>query len=209
MRRLFGVGGLALLLIIALAAIGVASALWSKTLTISGTVYTGDVDAIWTAASSSDRNGARDQNLVDGQVVEVDKDVGRLDCTIDGEDPQILYFTVVNGYPSYYADCEGEWTNTGTIPVVVVDLRVDTECPGVEPTSVPFDGWVDMDLDCDGKFDINFQLTNGLCTQIDPGETEANSIKVHVKQDAPQGQELRFTAEIQVNQWNESSPPCP
>ena len=199
---------LALLLVAALAGLALAYALWSKTVSIGTTVQTGRVHARWIAASSSDRTGALDQNLdPDGNVIEVDKDVGRLACTINRADPEILNFVVHNGYPSYFADCQGEWKNDGTIPVKVVDLRVDTDCGG--PVSIAFDKWVDLDLDCDGKFDVNFQVSNDLCHQVDPGEVEANSIKVHVKQDAPQGRTLQWKAEIQVNQWNESSPPCP
>jgi hypothetical protein len=199
------------LLVVALATLGVAYGLWSEVLVIHSTVNTGTVHALWRTASSSDRTGSLDQNLVDyppGTVVDMTKDVGRLGCTIDAVDPEILNFTVYNGYPSYYADCEGEWINNGTIPVNVVDLRVDTDCPGVDPVSVPFDQWVDLDLNCDGKFDINFQITNHLCSQYEPGEGEANSIKVHVKQGAPQTSALSWRAEIQLNQWNESFPPC-
>jgi len=198
-------------LLLVLAALGIAYGLWSKTLTIAGVLDTGRVHALWTGASSSDRMYALDQNLVNyppGTVVDTDKDVGRLDCTIDRTDPEILHFTVVNGYPSYYADCQGEWTNDGTIPVKVVALRVATPCGG-PPVSIPFDRWVDLDLNCDGKFDINFQVANNLCEQVDPGQISADSIKVHVKQDAPQGVPLTWTTEIQLNQWNESSPPCP
>ena len=204
-------GFLVAALLVVLAALGVAYGLWFKTLTISGSIETGKVHALWTSASSSDRAGAGDQNLINyppGKVVPApeNKDVGRLDCTIDAVDPEILHFTVVNGYPSYYADCEGEWTNDGTIPVKVVALRVAPE--GGTMVDVPFDSWVDLDLNGDGKFDINFQIANGLCEQVDPEGIAANSIKVHVKQDAPQNTPLKFDVEIQLNQWNESSPPC-
>lgn len=203
MRKRGGVTILSLVLLLALLSVGVSYGLWSKTLFIEGTVNTGRVHAKWSNASSSDRTGALDMNLdPNGNVIEVPKDVGRLICEINTEDPQILDFTVINGYPSYYADCEGEWTNDGTIPVKIVALRAGPA--GGPIVDIPHDTWVDMDLNGDGANDINLQVVNGLCTQVHPGETEAYSIKIHVKQAAPQNAELKFVVEVQLNQWNEA-----
>ena len=109
------------------------------------------------------------------------------------------------GYPSYYADCQLHYTNTGTIPVVVEDLRVGPA--GGPMVSIPFDECVDLDLDGDGEFDINIEVFNETCMQIEPGETVAISMCVHVKQAAPQGEELKFVVEQQLNQFNEA-PRC-
>jgi len=190
---------LALLLVLALASLGLGYGLWSKTLTIDGTVNTGTVHAKWTAAVTTDPPGSPD--LKDESGARYDKDVGMLECTIDDIDPEILHYTIHDGYPSYYADCEVEWTNDGTIPVDVADLRAGPE--GGPLVSIPFDEWVDLDLDDDGLNDINLKVVNGLLVQIDPGKKDAYSVWVHVKQDAPQDAVLGFDIEVQLNQWNE------
>lgn len=189
---------LVLALLLALASLGLGYGLWSKTLTIDGTVSTGTVHAKWTSAVTTDPDGAKD--IKDETGARSDKDVGMLECTID-DNPQILHYTIHDGYPSYYADCQVEWLNDGTIPVDVADLRAGPE--GGPLVSIPFDTWVDLDLDGDTFYDINLKVVNGLLEQIDPGESDAYSVWVHVKQDAPQDAVLGFDIEIQLNQWNE------
>jgi len=186
-------------LVVALASLGIGYGLWYKVLTVGGEVNTGTVHGYWTGAVTTDPPGAND--VKDETGARADKDVGMLECTIDGLDPEILHYTIHNGYPSYYADCEVEWTNDGTIPVKVVALRAGPE--GGPLVDIPFDTWVDLDLNGDGENDINLKLTNGLLTQIDPGDDDAYSVWVHVKQTAPQGAVLGFDVEIQLNQWNE------
>jgi len=188
---------LALLLVLALATLGLGYAHWEKLLDIDGTVNTGEVNAIWTAANTTDPVGAND--LKDATGARSDKDVGMLECTIDAN-PQILHYTIHNGYPSYYADCEVEWTNNGTIPVDVVALRAGPE--GGPLVSIPFDTWVDLDLNGDMLNDINLKVVNGLLVQIDPGASDAYSVWVHVKQDAPELAVLGFDVQIQLIQWN-------
>jgi len=190
---------LVLALLLALASLGVGYGLWFKVLTIDDTVHTGTVHAKWRSAVTTDTTGALD--LEDEFGNRSDKDVGMLECTIDDIDPEILHYTIHDGYPSYYADCEVEWINDGTIPVDVVALRAGPE--GGPLVSIPFDQWVDLDLDGDTFYDINLKVVNGLLVQIDPGETDAYSVWVHVKQKAPQGAVLGFDIEIQLNQWNE------
>ena len=190
---------LVLALLLALASLGVGYGLWSKILTIDDTVHTGTVHAQWTSAVTTDPAGAFD--LEDELGNRSDKDVGMLECTIDDIDPEILHYTIHDGYPSYYADCEVEWTNDGTIPVDVADLRAGPE--GGPLVSIPFDTWVNLDLNGDRLDDINLMITNGLLVQIDPGAKDAYSVWVHVKQDAPQGKTLGFDVEVQLNQWNE------
>lgn len=190
---------LVLALLLALASLGVTYGLWFKVLTIDDTVHTGTVHAKWLSAVTTDPLGALD--LEDEFGNRSDKDVGMLECTIDDLDPEILHYTIHDGYPSYYADCEVAWINDGTIPVDVAGLRAGPE--GGPLVSIPFDMWVDLDLNGDGLDDINLMIDNGLLVQIDPGQKDAYSVWVHVKQDAPQDAVLGFDIEIQLNQWNE------
>lgn len=179
---------LVLLLVLALATLGMGYGLWSKTLTIEGTVNTGSVDAEWTLVGCFDIE---------------DKDVGTTTGWIDEVDPQILYFQIDNGYPSYIGDCEVEFTYLGTVPAMVEAI---TFLAGPELTNCT------VDQQSTGSFTATCdQLTvtwaNGLCVQLHNGEFLASSLRAHVEQDAEQLTTYTFGVEVQLNQWNEST--CP
>lgn len=183
---------------------GVGYALWSKSLNVEGTVDTGRVHALWTQAVSTDPPGSQDLKDMLGNRYK--KDVGMVECVVDESDPEVLNIAIHNGYPSYHADCQVAWTNDGTIPVVVSDLLAGPDENSLR--QIPFDRFVDLDLDDDGQPDINLMIANGLCTQVDPGDCDAYSIWLHVKQAAPQGTPLKFVAKQPLNQWNEPGPKC-
>ena len=105
--RFTKVAVLFLVLALALAAVGVGYAMWSKTLTIDGTVKTGEVNAIFTTATCTDTG-------VDPGYT---KDVGS--CEVTGAGTQKLTITITNGYPCYTCDIDFTIDNTGTIPVKV------------------------------------------------------------------------------------------
>lgn len=183
----------------------VAYALWSKSLNIEGTVGTGRVHGRWGQAVSTDPPGSLD--LKDEMGNRYEKDVGMLECIINPDDPEVLDITIHNGYPSYHADCQVAWVNDGTIPVVVSDLLAGPDEDSLR--QIPFDVFADLDLNDDGEPDINLMVCNGLCTQVDPGEYDAYSIWIHVKQSAPQdGDPLEFVVKQPLNQWNEPGPKC-
>ncbi|RLG59573.1 hypothetical protein DRN86_04050 [Candidatus Geothermarchaeota archaeon] len=93
---------------------GTAFALWSKTLTIQGTVDTGVVDVEVISVSSDDPPGAIDPGK--------DKDVG---CTyVSLIDSQTINVTIVNAYPCYYVYVHFSVHNNGTIPVILQDIIV-------------------------------------------------------------------------------------
>jgi hypothetical protein len=54
LNRTVGTGGLVMMLVVALAAIGIGIALWSKVLTINGIVRTGTVNAAFTRVFTDD-----------------------------------------------------------------------------------------------------------------------------------------------------------
>lgn len=212
MRRFLGLGGLALLLVMALAAIGIGSALWSKTLTIEGTVNTGEVNAEFTNAFTDDddkvddqtKDPGDDEDCVDLGGVDVDgdgwtscdpsspgpaadrydKDVARCDAWVDQEDPQLLHIEIDNGYPSYYCTIWAHITNTGSIPVKVQSVTIT-------------------------ETNITDQVTGDLLTdipcglQIDPGQTVQVGGWVHVEQTAAENATYSATIEVELVQWNE------
>jgi hypothetical protein len=177
---------LVLLLVVGLAGIGTGYALWSKTLDIGGGVHTGMVDAEWTSCLCIDQG--LDPNPSGPPK---DKDVGWTTCEIDSVDPEILHVTTHNGYPSYFNDCQVEFTNTGTIPVKI---------HGVTVTPIDFTRASAYGA---GDGEIWIGLIDGVGSQLEPGDPAASSLKWHVEQPAEQNHAYHFDVAIQLNQWNE------
>jgi len=201
MRRIrFALMGL--LLVVALAGLGVAYALWSETLTINGTVRTGEVEARWWFASCNEfypwPPGPPDYPGEFGG-----KDVGSVNINIDPNDPHLIHFTINNGYPSYAVDCGVKYTNTGTIPWVVeaIGFTPGQNLTNCTVTRNPVTG--SFTATCD---QLTVIFVDGLCTQIDPGDQFgiASDMFAHVEQGAAESTTYRFDVTIQVNQWNES-----
>lgn len=108
-RKGLPIGTIVVILVIALAAIGIGYGLWSKVLFIGGVVHTGNVDADFDAANTTDPDATIDPGL--------DKNVGR--CEVTGVGTDELTVTITNGYPGYHCDVFFYVTNTGSIPVKV------------------------------------------------------------------------------------------
>jgi hypothetical protein len=179
---------LATTLLLALAAIGGAYALWSDDLYIEGFVSTGDVDAEWSFVGCFDIE---------------DKDVGLIDAFIDPIDPDVVHYVLTNGYPSYTADCELEYTYYGSIPVHVEMIEF---LPG------DLTGCVIDQSPTTGTFtalcnEMTIEWVDGLCVQLHENDRLAASLRVHIEQPAMQDWVYGFGVRIQLNQFNESS--CP
>jgi hypothetical protein len=103
-KRTLPVTFIAILLVIALATMGVAYGLWSKTLYIKGTVNTGNVDAELSIESVWDVES---------------KDVGTCEAALGStyQTNDTLNITVGNGYPSYYCYVKFDVHSTGSIPI--------------------------------------------------------------------------------------------
>lgn len=107
-RKSLPIGVMVMLLIVALASLGVAYGNWNKTLFIDGTVETGRVDA--------------EMSIYDWWDVEAEnKDVGtcvpELGYTNQANDT--LFIRIENAYPSYECFVVFDVHNTGTIPIKV------------------------------------------------------------------------------------------
>lgn len=195
------IGIICLALVLAVGSLGVGYAMWDKTLYIEGTVYTGEVNAVWTSAFNFDPPGppvSYDPNL-DGS--RKDKDVGS--TTVSGLDTQTLVVTIDNGYPSYFNDIQVEFTNTGTIPVKIQSITITASNFTLASAYGANDG------------EVWIAFVDGIGTQLDPGDTAASSFKIHVEQSAEQnagggGVEdppaYTFTIEVLLVQWNEYTP---
>lgn len=121
-KKSLPVGTLFIILAIALAFLGVGYALWSETLTIEGTVETGEVDVEFSAGPV--------EECVDVSGVltcpEPPEKADAANCTVewlgpsddsDGKDQ--LQVSVTGMYPSYHCKVSFDVTSTGSVPVHV------------------------------------------------------------------------------------------
>jgi len=103
-RRAFALA--AVVLVVALASLGMAHGVWAKTLTIDGTVNTGKFNADFIAASTDDPPGTIDPGY--------DKDVASCTATVVSTD--LVEVVIINGYPSYTCTFTTTIHNGGTVP---------------------------------------------------------------------------------------------
>lgn len=169
-------------LLIALMAVGVSYALWSKTLVINGVVKTGKLDAEfthWYWTDSQDQAGTI-------PVPEV-KRIYTVNIGY-GEDHEYIFVDIDHLYPCIWIHIYYNITNTGTIPLKIQHYYY------VNSTAFP------------GEIILTGSLWN---TQLEPGEYATGDVHVHLNNDALQDQPLGtywFLVHIQVVQWNEFDP---
>jgi hypothetical protein len=163
-----------MLLVLALATLGLGYAHWEKLLDIKGTVGTGTVNADFDSAKTNDPIIEPGKDLDPGY----DKDVAS--CEVFGVGTQVLTVTIKNGYPSYSCAVDFTITNKGTIPVKVNDFDTSAVPPALTVT------WTDLPLG----------------TQIEPGKEAHGDIHIHVEQIAAQDSKFEFSAKIRLVQWN-------
>jgi hypothetical protein len=196
-------GAMAVMLVLALATVGVVFGLWSKVLTIDGTVNTGTVHATWSGAGCFEFHPWPFNFTFNGEFE--GKDVGSTTATLDPLDNNNLILTVENGYPSYSSDCEVEYTNDGTIPFVIRGISIVPTSPLLTNCNLTGNngiGGQPVTLSCD---QLTVVFVDGVGQQIDPGGIEASSIRLHVEQDADQNAAYEFQVRICVAQWNEAA----
>jgi predicted ribosomally synthesized peptide with SipW-like signal peptide len=132
-------------LVLALVGTGVAYAMWSDTLQITGVVQTGSVDVRIISQASNDPSphgipgdsasyltGSLDPMSTgswsclsdEWSGLRDDKNVAFTNCNIPG-DGQSIQITVANGYPGYNGSVSFTIQNTGSIPVKLLDLTLN------------------------------------------------------------------------------------
>jgi membrane-bound inhibitor of C-type lysozyme len=176
-------------MMIALCLIGISYALWSKTLTIDAYITTGDLDVVFIGYTNMDPPGPPPSLDPKNMTARWDKDVGW--TTVDGIGEEEINVTLHNVYPCYFNDLEVEINNTGNIPVKIQNITITPDNFVVASGYGHNDGqlWIDW--------------VNGVGTQLDPGDSAANGLKIHVEQCAVQEATYTFTVKICVVQWNE------
>jgi predicted ribosomally synthesized peptide with SipW-like signal peptide len=197
-KKALPVGTMFLVLVIALAVLGVGYAFWSETLTISGTVQTGEVDVEF---STYDPVECVDTQTGLCQPEPAGKETAA-ECTVEwsqnnteaGDDGfDQLLVTVTGMYPSYHCKVSFDVTSTGSVPVHV-------KWP--EPTGdIP--EWVATDFE--SCYPDSIQLHKD-------ESTDPCTIDIHFtnEQAPPEGSgPYTFGWTILAHQWNEEPPSGP
>ena len=185
MAAIFGV------LIISLAVMAASYAYWTETLSVSGSVGTGTLDAKFAAAFTDDDETVNNATLDaddDGKdpkecgpnPARYDYDVASSSANINTTDPHTATITVSGSYPSYYTTAWFDIQNTGTIPVKIKSVNLE---------DVPTELNVTKVADPTG-------------TILEPGETAQLGICVHVTDAAEEGATYSFSVTVDVEQFN-------
>lgn len=192
---------LAAVLVIGLAALGVAYGLWAETLQIAGTVETGEIETRWTTGICNEfwTWPALPRSVADYGEAE-GKDVGWAEFAIDPDDPRLMTVEVHDAYPSYALDCQVEFEILGSIPVYVRGTTIEPVSPNL--TGCELTGTNSKTLACD---QLTVQFVDNLGTQLHPGDEAASSLRLHVEQAAESEATYAFRVGVCLAQWNEGA----
>ncbi len=207
------VGILGLVVVLALAVVGIGFGHWSKMLYINGTVDTGELNLCFFSAISNDSGVTIDPGK--------DKHVGTTEVYCadpwDPEQPgpvvpcqQAIMMVVENAYPCYEAGIEYMIWNVGTIPAKIQSIKINGT-PVVPGQTVTI-GWLEIT-----------HTTLEVGTQIDPEDPPVpggqimvpGDLHIHVLQEydddgdpqtdpvlTPENASMSFVVEIEAVQWN-------
>ena len=197
------VGALFMVLVIMLALLGVGYAFWSETLTIEGTVTTGEVDVEFSTYEPVE--------CVDTQTglceEEPELKDSAAECTVEwlgGEGDfddvplldngsNLLQVTVTGMYPSYHCKVSFDVTSTGSVPVHVK--------PPVYTGVEPLPEWVATNIEeC---YPADVQLHQGESTLPCTLDIHFTNAQAPLENSGP----LTFGWTILAHQWNEEPPP--
>lgn len=145
-------------------------------------------DPAWTNLGNPFRPG-----LTQYTKWETNKNVAHIaiDFTALNPDATLSYF---NTYPSYYDDCQMEFTNAGSIPIAVPYLVIE----GSAGTKLATDIFAD-----NGDVWVEWRGQTPPNPQIDPLAIVVGSLKMHVEQVAEQNTDFSFSMVVCVHNWNE------
>lgn len=212
-RKRLPIWALVVVLILALAGLGLGYAVWSQVLTDTGRVNTGTFGVAWNSTFTDDGahvddpardvgdvpcaapecvfgEGARDPSGPGPNGPRYDKAVGACASWITQEEGYlILHWQVDNAYPSYYCTVWADIRNTGSIPVKIQARSLASD-PQIET------GFIGGD----------YAFTCG--DQIDPGGENALlpiGMWIHVREDAAPGASYSGSSAYTLVNWNEWS----
>jgi predicted ribosomally synthesized peptide with SipW-like signal peptide len=182
------------LVMIALMVAGFAYAAWSETLTVSGTVKTGSVDAKFDKAMSNNGDDWEDPPPPEGKLDPCELgtwtnwnkwsgnryayDVAETKVEIS-RDGKTLTITIENAYPGYYPGVGFLVKNTGDVPIKFSSISITGD------TSV-------LDIKYGGPV---------FSEVIEKGKTEWGYIAIKVTDNAVEGATYTFTVTIEFKLW--------
>jgi hypothetical protein len=187
-RKGLSIGTIVVILVVALAAIGVGYGLWSETLKIEGTVYTGEVDVGF--------SGPYVTEWVDIDGIPSwepeDKDAAAecyawlYDADLSSDGYEGIGVQVVGAYPSYHCGVTFDVSNIGSVPVLIH-----------QPVRTSGPAWATLD----GCYDED--------TQLEYGEYAYCAILIHFDNEdqVAENSVYTFTFQILAHQWNEEPGP--
>ena len=205
---------------------GMGFGLWIQQFSVQETLESGNVDLVFSSAFT-DADGAVDDVLLDSQdnasstqvfdawgpsssadpastgpdtKPHYDKDVARCQALKDGSVSQD------EAYPSYNCTAWFSMQNSGTILLNVRRIRVNTASgsSNLDPAGIlsPIDV-DDADLDSSNTTGADVKVGASdiaVCQQIDLGETVRIAVSGHTLQQAPQGNSLNYTVDVEAAQ---------
>ena len=200
MKKIIGIFAI---LMIALMVAGFAYAHWSKTITITGNVTTGNFHLtpscdIW--------------------IIEpTDKNASSVNCSICGND---VSYTIENAFPSLKVGVMFDLHNDGDVPAglylwtVAYDNTVHTIFnasdiagsvinPGMNETEVEtaLENWIEGIV---GNYvDVTIDFAGSNFWQIDPCDNPSVNITIHFLEGLPQNCSISFTITLEYWNWNE------
>ena len=182
-----------LAIVLLVASITAAYAMWSETLKVNVEVSTGEVDVRWDTATKNDL----------GIDPGYDKDIAdcELDTISENELADKVNITITNGYPSYNCTITVRAYNIGTIPVKL--LNTNLTLPGGEE-EILYSAPQGIDK---LREDINLTYLDLVVKrdidQIDPDDYATYTISIHIKQPAEENSQYSLEISFAFAQWNE------
>lgn len=212
MKRLLAT---ALVLFAALALLGAGYARWLDTLTIGGTVNTGELSwsfvtswvmdttpPPWFGGTATPVDWTCGKGFTNPRPRPGTKNVGWGESELVDTNGDGKYDTVRvqmrNVYPSYFNSVNVSTENEGTIPLVFDSVVINGNVIRKRPYPV-----VELDLSGDGRNDVEILWTDNLGAQMHPGDALEKTFWFHVLKDAPQGAQMTFDIQLKAVQWNE------
>jgi hypothetical protein len=174
-----------LLILASLAAVGVAYGQWVETLSVNGTVTTGEVEVVWTGS------GCYDEELY--------ATIGRSQV-----DPHTIQVTLAGAYPGYTGYCWANFRVGGSLPVRIKSIDF---APGADLTCSPTVHDPDTGLFTATCDELTVTWTNGLCTYFNVGGSEGSNMQVTIGPEAEESTTYDFTVRYTFEQANTSN--CP
>ena len=183
-----------------------ALAMWSDTLKINATIKTGDVDIEFVGTPRVFEGDEYDKPWVASCAAELVEVQNEDEGNPAGNNDLELSITVSNAYPCYYCKVHDVAVeNIGTIPVKLkVSVYIDNvECERrVDPRGQYY---YFCDADGNGEADVVLWgcITSLEGVQLEPEKTISFTVDLHVEQDAEELKTYVIKIFIKGIQWNE------